>query len=381
MKDVFQIRAGDIDIPNPIALSPMAGITDADYALENAQNAGLVILGSYNLDEISIEAAKETVLRNRKEFIFEKPLDAIGNEIKKYRENEEGNAALAVSVRGLSIEKLVEAANFFKEKNVIMELDVHCRQPEFTERGLGQGHLRNIDLLKEIVTEIKKTGVVLSVKFRSTVAPPEIVALFFDSLWADIIHIDAMIDGGGPDINAIKSVRNVTKKLIIANNSVTEFSVAKEFFTNGADIVSVARGTKDKNLITTLVNRITERQIDTGWYNSPSHICRGGDNRGLAFCCPPVKNCRLLYKLEEVGLSPEEFINIKASAVKGTLLEYGDSTCFGSLAWCCKASKPCYIRDGTLKQLNLSKPEYSKLKKQMSEKIVDKIFEKGLEAA
>ncbi|NLI62522.1 MAG: methanogenesis marker 9 domain-containing protein, partial [Methanosarcinaceae archaeon] len=47
----------------------------------------------------------------------------------------------------------------------------------------------------------------------------------------------------------------------------------------------------------------------------------------------------------------------------------------------CKASKPCYIRDGTLKQLNLSKPEYSKLKKQMSEKIVDKIFEKGLEAA
>ena len=25
------------------------------------------------------------------------------------------------------------------------------------------------------------------------------------------------------------------------------------------------------------------------WEDAPSHICRGGDVRGLAFCCPPVK--------------------------------------------------------------------------------------------
>ncbi|MBP8707064.1 MAG: methanogenesis marker 9 domain-containing protein, partial [Methanobrevibacter sp.] len=24
------------------------------------------------------------------------------------------------------------------------------------------------------------------------------------------------------------------------------------------------------------------------WEDAPSHICRGGDKRGLAFCCPPV---------------------------------------------------------------------------------------------
>ena len=30
------------------------------------------------------------------------------------------------------------------------------------------------------------------------------------------------------------------------------------------------------------------------WENSPSHICRGGDVRGLAFCCPPVKPCPIM---------------------------------------------------------------------------------------
>ena len=24
------------------------------------------------------------------------------------------------------------------------------------------------------------------------------------------------------------------------------------------------------------------------WEDAPSHICRGGDIRGLAFCCPPM---------------------------------------------------------------------------------------------
>ena len=34
------------------------------------------------------------------------------------------------------------------------------------------------------------------------------------------------------------------------------------------------------------------------WENSPSHICRGGDVRGLAFCCPPVKPCPIMGKLD-----------------------------------------------------------------------------------
>ena len=47
------------------------------------------------------------------------------------------------------------------------------------------------------------------------------------------------------------------------------------------------------------------------WEDAPSHICRGGDVRGLAFCCPPVKPCPVLNALEEVNLTPQEYIQIK----------------------------------------------------------------------
>ena len=48
------------------------------------------------------------------------------------------------------------------------------------------------------------------------------------------------------------------------------------------------------------------------WDNAPSHICRGGDPRGLAFCCPPVKPCPLRdMTLNQIGLSVDEYLTLK----------------------------------------------------------------------
>ena len=55
------------------------------------------------------------------------------------------------------------------------------------------------------------------------------------------------------------------------------------------------------------------------WEDAPSHICRGGDVRGLAFCCPPVKPCPVLHALQEVNLTPQEFVDIKIQFGKETL--------------------------------------------------------------
>lgn len=108
-----------------------------------------------------------------------------------------------------------------------------------------------------------------------------------------------------------------------------------------------------------------------GWDDAPSHICRGGDIRGLAFCCPPVKPCPIMNALKEVGISPQEYINIKETFAKETKLGEGPGTCFGSLVWCCKTSKPCPLRDMTLKQIGMSTDEYLTLKKQLSEAILN----------
>ena len=110
-----------------------------------------------------------------------------------------------------------------------------------------------------------------------------------------------------------------------------------------------------------------------GWDDAPAHVCRGGDARGLAFCCPPVKPCPVHTKLAEIGLSPQEFVNIKQEFGKKTKLGVGPSTCFGSLIWCCKASKPCPLRDMELQLNDISHDEYMTLKKQLAEEILSHV--------
>ncbi|WNY28195.1 Dihydroorotate dehydrogenase [Methanimicrococcus stummii] len=381
MEKIFDLKTGDITIENPIVLSAMAGVTDSKFAAANAKGAGIVILGAYNLDDESKKAGIEAASRGRTEFFanenddtdifaqIEKEIDAVKAEMP--------GMVPAVSVRSASIEPLLKAAALIQNKNAIMELDIHCRQPEFTERGLGQAFLKDTPALAETIQRIKETCVVLSVKFRTNVVSPGMAAEFFDAAGADIIHADAMIEGQGADLEAIAEIRNATRKLVIANNSVDDFDAALDFFSSGADLVSVARAAADDaEFIPHLVKKITEYQQETGWYNAPKHVCKRGDNRGLAFCCPPVKYCALLKRIENVGFTPEEFIQLKQETVKGTPLEGGKDTCFGSLVWCCKGTKPCFYRDGSLRQLGISPDEYMRMKKELAETILKAIDEK-----
>lgn len=106
------------------------------------------------------------------------------------------------------------------------------------------------------------------------------------------------------------------------------------------------------------------------WDDAPSHICRGGNKRALAFCCPPVKPCPVLHTLEDIGLTPEDYMDIKDDFAEKTQLGEGVGTCFGSLVWCCKPSKPCPLRDMVLRNIGMTVDEYLDLKKQLSEALV-----------
>jgi len=106
------------------------------------------------------------------------------------------------------------------------------------------------------------------------------------------------------------------------------------------------------------------------WEDSPSHVCRGGDKRALTFCCPPVKPCPIIYALEEVNMSSNEYIVKKEEFGRKTRLGQGEGTCFGSMVWCCKPSKPCPLRDMAMRKIGMSTEEYMELKKQLSEELV-----------
>ncbi len=367
--ELFDLKVGYISFRNPIALAPMGGMTDSEFANQYAADAGLVILGGYNLDARTQEAASQMASRGREEFISENPLGLIENEIRSLKTG----SAVAVNVRSTTIEPLLEAAAIIRDKGAILELDAHCRQKEITDIGAGQALLKDVPGLCEWIRMIKGTGVVLSVKIRGNVVGDTALARSIESAGADILHVDAMKQGAGADLKLIKEIRDSTRMFLICNNSVTNIDNAKEMFARGADMVSVARAVLDEpELISNLVRDISSIQRDMGWYNAPKHVCRGeGDLRGLAFCCLPVKSCPVHSNIKKLGLTPQQFADIKMDFAKGTMLEYGDSTCFGSLVWCCKISKPCFLRDGVLETLGLSDAEYMRLKKGLGDYILE----------
>lgn len=362
---IFDIKIGYASPKNPIAVASMAGITDSIFA-SRFKNAGLIILGGYNLDQSTNEAARKEVERGRTEFISDKPLEFIKSELKATK----GYTTIAVNVRAASIGPFLEAAVLAKEYGAILEINAHCRQPEMVELGAGEALLKDIPRLCEYITEIKKTGVVLSVKTRANVVNDVELAKAIEKAGVDIIHIDAM-HPQGVDIGVIKRIRNSTKLFIIGNNSITDPESAKEMFSRGADMVSVARAVRtNPRIIDQLVFDITSLQTMTGWYNAPKHICGGGDLRALAFCCLPVKPCALHGALKQAGITAEEFMKIKTDFARKTPIEYGEGTCFGSMTWCCKITKPCFLRDSALESIGLSDVEYMGIKKRLSEYIL-----------
>lgn len=367
--DLFKINVGNLAIKNPIALASMGGITDSRFANEFAEDAGLVILGGYNLDAATNHAASEIVKRGRKEFISDEPLQLIDNELRSMK----AESVVAINVRSTTLEPLIEAAIMARNANAIIEIDAHCRQPEMTELGIGEALLSDLPKLRDTIIKVKETGAIVSVKVRANVVDNIKMAKAIEDAGADILHVDAMKEGAGADIEAIRKIRDATRLLLIGNNSVNDLNTAKEMFTRGADIVSVGRGImEDPSLITHLVNEITLIQKELGWYNAPKHVCRGeGDLRGLAFCCMPVKPCPVHSNVKKIGLSPKEFADVKMEFAKGTPLEYGDSTCFGSLVWCCKITKMCPLRDGVLEMIGLSDADYMELKRELADYILD----------
>ncbi len=367
IKSSFNIKIGYASPKNPIATAPMAGITDSRFA-GRFRNAGLVVLGGYNLDERTNEAARKEIERGRKDFVSDDPFLFLKTELDASKDL----MTIAVNVRAASLEPFVQAARLARTFGAILEINAHCRQPEMLDLGAGEALLRDVPRLCEYIREIKKTGVVLSIKTRANVVNDVELAKAIEKAGADIMHIDAM-HPQGMDVGVIKRVRNSTDLFIIGNNSVVDFESAKEMFSHGADMVSVARGLlNDPGLIDHLVDEVTALQSMTGWYNAPKHICAGGDMRALAFCCLPVKPCALHAALKQAGISAKEFMKLKIGFTGGTPLEPGDGTCFGSMAWCCKITKPCFLRDSALTQTGLSDVEYMRIKKGLSEYIMKK---------
>jgi len=365
--DRFGLLVNDRVVRTPVAIASMAGIVDADYVLERAEHIGLGFIGGYSIDGPTIEAARAVAASgDRKEFIFDDPVAGLQEQIAKMGKS---SVVLGINLRGSSPESFRAIAQALGN-SVVYEIDAHCRQPGMIAAGCGEYYLKNTGNLVAAVRALKGEGVTVSVKIRAGVAGDDRVLA--EALWhagADILHVDLMDSGTAK----LRQIRNSCPLMLIANNSINTFERMRDMLSHGADMVSLARQS-DARTLAGLDAAITRYADEEGWYNSPKQLCRGGDIRSLCFCCMPVKECPLIPTLSRIGLDHDRYIRMKLGGVQGTPLDTGSQTCFGSLAWCCKTSSPCMFRDMTLKQAGLSKKEYMRLKRELSDTIMSQVF-------
>lgn len=365
--DRFGLLINDRVVRTPVAIASMAGIVDAAYVLERADHVGLGFIGGYSIDRPTLEAARAVASSgDRKEFIFDDPLTELQAQIAQMGKSD---IILGVNLRGSSPESFRTIAHALGSA-VVYEIDAHCRQPAMVAAGCGEYYLKNTGKLLAVVRALKEEGVTVSVKIRAGIAEND--RALAEKLWqagADILHVDLMDSGTAK----LRQIRNSCPLMIIANNSINNFDRMKDMLSHGADIVSLARQS-DTRTLAGLDAAITRYADDEGWYNAPKQLCRGGDIRALTFCCMPVKECPLIPTLSRINLPREDYIRLKLDGVKGTPLDDGAQTCFGSLAWCCKSSSPCMFRNMTLKQVGLSPKEYMRLKRDLSDIIMDRVF-------
>ncbi|WP_319578161.1 methanogenesis marker 9 domain-containing protein [uncultured Methanospirillum sp.] len=366
MDNIYDLRIGDRQVSIPVAISSMAGVTDGAYIRDRAEYVGIGFIGGYAIDEPTISAARELSHQGREEFLPRDPIAEIAAQVALV---ESAGVIPGINIRASEVNCMVALAKEIGDR-AIYEIDAHCRQQAMIEAGCGEYLLTNPQKLLSYVQALKITGVTVSVKIRAGVAPNdgELARLLWKA-GADIIHVDLM------DFGPIKlrDIRNACPVFLIANNGITDFEKAKEYFAHGADMVSLARSSDVKTL-SAISQALAQFTREHGWYNSPKQLCRGGDIRSLAFCCLPVKPCPLLPALEKLKISPQDFVAMKMEGVKDTILEGGTSTCFGSLAYCCKDTTPCMFRDGTLKQAGIKRSVYMQQKRELARKIMQKIF-------
>jgi putative methanogenesis marker domain 9 len=323
-------KIGYLTLDNPIAIVSSSQRFEKDRISKFNGSAGLLLLGNFDLNRESISSIEEAISE----------IDA--------------PSQIGISVIPSDVDKAIEAALLAARRQILLELD--CTN------GVEMGQIPNL------IKNIKRCGTTISVRITPSATGDKEDVRSLEAAGADIIHLDLTgLDGKGA--KAIKRTSDAGGQSIMAMYDVPDLDSAKNLLSMGAKFISMSEKS-DPEFVEWLSQALKKYGRAVGWYNAPKHICAGGDLRGLAFCCPPIKNCPVLGAIRKIGLSPREFIEKKIEIGRGTPLQYGDGTCFGSMVWCCKVTKPCFMRDAVLKRLGLSASDYMLLKKKMAEDLL-----------
>ncbi|RLM57302.1 dihydropyrimidine dehydrogenase [Halobellus sp. Atlit-31R] len=223
-----------------VALASLSGAADAAWARAGSDHAGAAFLGGVALDEATREAARELVARDREEFL---PSDPLGFLERQLDALEDAPIRPGVNVRSATPDPVADAAEICADRDAIIELNAHCRQPEMRAVGCGEALLRDTDRLCEYVGVASDAGAAVSVKVRAEVPGVDLAATAraLAAAGADAVHVDAM--DSEPVVGDVADA--APELFVIANNEVRDRASAREYLRYGADAVSLGRPSTD----------------------------------------------------------------------------------------------------------------------------------------
>ncbi|MHA2176168.1 MAG: hypothetical protein ACXABI_15175 [Candidatus Hodarchaeales archaeon] len=226
-------------------LAAMSGITDSSFVNQFYKTGlvGKVTLGGYSIGGEMIDAAKMVTGRNRKEFILPKHMEAsiIAQEFTSLSSGQD-------TIINLRLNRSEDSQRFARQLSEsisikpIIEINAHCRQPEFLEKGGGHNLLRRPEILKKIIRTFQAFDFQISVKLRGNVIEPKTFANLISNQDIEYIHIDSYQNNVlGTDLELLKKFIDCCDPLIIGNNSVKDKKSAEAILRAGANYFSLAR--------------------------------------------------------------------------------------------------------------------------------------------